>query len=103
MRRLGLLTFFLALTGCSFSIHEVHVSDFDGVPESGGKIIEAQAEQFTILGFKRETDYVDKAREELEGKCKGRIQGITTQFSTAHGFFSWTNKIKMQGLCIAKG
>jgi hypothetical protein len=64
-------------------------------------MVEARTEQFVIMGFTGDTKYVDQAYDKLQGTCQGgKIQGITTQFSTSHGFFSWTNKILMRGLCI---
>lgn len=90
------------LSGCMHSVHQVYVSDFDPYAKfEDGKIIKAKSEQFVILGFVTDSEYVDKAYKELQSKCKdGRVQGITTQYSTSLGFFSWTNKILMQGLCI---
>lgn len=102
MRAATLLLAALALGGCSYSIHQVHVSDFgSGGSLKKGKLVSAEATRRIILGFDDDTDYVDDAMQKLMAKCKGgRIQGITTQFSTAHGFFHWTNKIRMEGLCI---
>ena len=66
-----------------------------------GQLIKAESEQFVILGFVMNTDYVDQAYQDLQSKCpKGNIQGITTQYSTDHGFFSWTHHIDMQGVCL---
>jgi hypothetical protein len=28
------------------------------------------------------------------------VTGIATKYYTEHGFFSWTNHIVMQGLCV---
>ncbi len=68
---------------------------------SSGTKIEAEAEQFLILGFTTETNYINEAREELLSQCKtGVIQGPVTRVSTSHGFFSWTNKVHMQALCV---
>jgi len=97
-----LFSFTLIWVGaCTHSVHLVHVSDFS--PYQGvkkGTLISASSEQSVILDFSDNTDYVDQALAELESKCtKGRISGITTQFSTSHGFLSYTNKILMQGLC----
>lgn len=92
----------LLLSGCAHSIHEVHVSDF--VPAEKlekGDVVTARSEQFVVLGITQETNYVDQARERLMAACPQRpISGITTQYSTSLGFFSWTNKILMQGLCL---
>ncbi len=89
-------------SGCTHSIHQVHVSDFaPHEPFEGGKIVKAAGEQFVVMGFAFDTNHADKAYASLQAKCpNGEIQGITTQHSTSHGFFSWTNKILMQGLCI---
>ncbi|HEY8270176.1 MAG TPA: hypothetical protein VIG33_04760, partial [Pseudobdellovibrionaceae bacterium] len=46
------------------------------------------------------TNYVDQARRKLISQCPhGEISGISTQYSTSLGFFSWTHKVLMQGLC----
>ena len=91
------------LTGCMHSIHQVHVSDFEPFDKfESGNIVSAKTEQFVILGFVQQTDYVDKAYKALQEKCpQGQLQGITTQYSTSLSFFSWTNKILMQGLCVS--
>lgn len=92
----------LILTSCAYSIHDVYVSDFSPyVPLEKGEMIRAEAEQFVVMGFVQNTDYVDRAYEKLQSKCSGKsITGISTQFSTSLGFFSWTNKVLIQGLCI---
>lgn len=104
MNKLLLAAALLAPAACTHSIHLVHVSDFDpGVAKDRGKWITAKTEQFVIMGFKFDTEYVDRAYRMLQEDCRGgKVQGITTQFSTSHGFFSWTNKILMQGLCVRK-
>jgi len=102
LKRCSCLALLFWLCACAHSVHLVHVSDFSPfAPHTKGKIIKVKTEQFIILGFVTQTDYVDEAYRQLQNKCKnGRINGITTQFSTSLGFFSWTNKILMQGLCI---
>jgi hypothetical protein len=93
----------LALTaGCAHSIHEVHVSDFVPMAQiESGEMVKAQTEQFVVMGFVGQTDYVDQAKAQLMANCPGgAVTGITTQFSTSMGFLSWTNKILMQGLCV---
>ncbi len=102
--KLGLALISFILVSCAHSIHQVHTSDFNpGVAMSGGEMVKAQTEQFVILGFTSETDYVDQAYRDLMKTCpSGAISGITTQLSTSLGFFSWTNKALMQGLCVSK-
>ena len=101
MKRLVFLA--LLLSGCTHSIHLVHMGDFEPTYKAfnKGEWVSAETEQFTILGFVTQTDYVDKAYAELKSQCpKGQIQGVQTEYLTSHGFFSWTNRIRMQGLCI---
>lgn len=102
MSKILLLITFLIFTSCSHSIHLVHVSDFEPYEkQTSGKKIESLTEQFVVLGFSTNTNYVDKARKSLIAKCtNGDIQGITTRYSTSHGFFSYRNKIFMQAICI---
>jgi hypothetical protein len=89
--------------GCTHSLHVAHVSDFSPTfnQYSQGKLIQARAEQFTVMGYAKDTQYVNQAYNNLISQCtQGSIQGIMTQFSTSHGFFSWTNVVDMQGLCV---
>ena len=90
-----------AAAGCAHSIHQVHVSDFDAQNAANGTVVSAQTEQFVILGFKGDTQYVEDAVQQLKSKCEGgAISGIATQYSTSLGFFSWTNKISLKGTCL---
>lgn len=105
MKHLLVLSIGFLLTNCAYSVHQVHVSDFKGI--SGykkmeqGQIVQGRAEQFVILGFVQDTNYVNVAKNKLIAQCpQGEITGITTQYSTSLGFYSWTNKILMQGLCV---
>lgn len=91
------------MTSCTHSVHMVHVSDFSPSYKnfSEGQIVKAEAEQFTVMGFVNDTNYVNVAYAKLQSACPGgQVQGITTEYSTSHGFFSWTNRIHMQGLCV---
>jgi hypothetical protein len=90
------------LAGCAHAVHEVHTSDFTpGAQITSGRIVKAAKEQFVVMGIVGQTDYVNEAYEALMDQCKsGSITGITTQYSTSLGFFSWTHKILMQGLCL---
>lgn len=103
MFRLTLALFLVFATGCTHSLHMAHVSDFSPAfkPYSSGELVKSQGEQFTVMGFVTETEYVDVAYKKLLSSCSGgTVQGITTQYSTSHGFFSWTNYVEMQGLCV---
>lgn len=103
MRTLFAAFLLFSATACTHSIHLVHVSDFSPTYKdyAKGQWVKARTEQFTIMGFVMNTDYVNEAYSKLMSNCpNGSLQGITTQYSTSHGFFSWTNAIEMQGLCI---
>lgn len=102
LTKLFLLFTLLSIFACTHSVHLVHVGDFKPYQKiTSGKRIEAKAEQFVIMGFTQETDYVNMARAELIKQCPGgTIQGPMTRISTSHGFFSWTNKAYMQALCV---
>lgn len=102
MRLLGLLSVLIIFAGCAHSIHDVYMSDAGDRYSSleSGKVVRGRAEQFVILGFVTETNYVDVAKNQLIAQCPtGEISSITTQYSTSLGFFSWTNKVLMEGLC----
>lgn len=90
------------LTGCSHAMHLSHVDDVQPIiRDKDARRIKAEAEQFVVMGFVKETNYVNQAMAELERKCDGgTITGINTRYSTSHGFFSWTNKIRMSAWCI---
>jgi hypothetical protein len=92
------------LSGCAHSIHEVHTSDFSPyTPIEDGELVKGYAEQFVVFGFVGNTNYADEAKQKLMNACpNGTITGITTQISSSLGFFSWTNKALMQGLCVKK-
>ena len=102
MKLVQVLLVTLLFAGCAHSIHQVHTSDFTpGTPIESGDMVKAKTEQFVILGFVGQTNYVDEAYNMLLATCAdGMLTGITTQYSTSLGFFSWTNKVFMQGLCV---
>ena len=90
------------LLGCTYSVHQVPLSDFRPyVDSSKGKPIESHTKQFVILGFANETHYVDQAYQQLQTQCaNGTVTGIASKYYSEHGFFSWTNHLVMQGLCV---
>lgn len=104
LNRLLLFFSLFFIANCTHSVHLVHVGDFKPYQkQTSGKKIEARAEQTVFLGFTLETNYVDLARSELMQKCpKGDIQGPVSRLSTSHGFFSWTNKLYVQALCVTR-
>lgn len=93
---------FLSLIGCTYSVHQVPLSDFRPYTEANsGKPIEARGSQFVVMGFAQETHYVENAYKQLQNQCaNGTVTGIAAKSYSEHGFFSWTNHIHMQGLCV---
>lgn len=92
----------LLMSACTYSVHQVPFSDFKPyIPGSNGKPIEAHGKQFVIMGFVDETRYVDNAYKQLQDQCvNGTVTGVAAKSYSEHGFFSWTNHIHMQGLCV---
>ncbi|BDA79884.1 hypothetical protein LPTSP3_g28140 [Leptospira kobayashii] len=88
--------------GCTYSIHQFHAGDTERPAKiESVKQIVAEAEQFTILGIVKNTDYVDEALHKLIAQCpNGMIQSIGSRFSTDLGFLSWTNRIRLEGSCV---
>lgn len=94
------VVFSFLLTGCAHSVHQVHAGDFYPYSQDQ-KRINAHAQQYVVMGFTDNTNYVNDALRELMAACKGgKILGTTTEFMTDLGFFSWTNHIYMQGSCV---
>lgn len=106
MKRLFILLITVVfMSGCTHALHNYNVSERYPVPRNAKvKEVMTMQEQFVILGFVTETNYVDKAYAEIQKLCpNGWVTGINTRFSTSHGFFSWKNKVRMTGYCISKG
>tara|TARA_B110001454_G_scaffold219136_1_gene250336 strand:+ start:72148 stop:72480 length:333 start_codon:yes stop_codon:yes gene_type:complete len=93
---------FSTFIGCTYSVHQVPISDFKPYTNAAsGKPVEARGSQFVVMGFTQETNYVDRAYTQLQGQCVGgTVTGIATKSYSEHGFFSWTNHVHMQGLCV---
>ena len=91
----------LALSGCTYSVHQVGFSDDIPVSKKkSAKLIHAQADEFVILGFEGDTNYVNKAYAKLIDQCpQGNIGGIATKFYSSHGFLSWTSTVDIEGFC----
>ena len=105
MRLILIAALWMTTVGCTHSLHLHHISDFGPTYSSyaQGEWVQSESEQFTVLGFVTQTDYVNEAFKKLKGQCNGgNIQSVQTEYSTDHGFFSWTNRIRMQGLCLKK-
>ncbi len=100
MKRLLVAAFALTASACTHSVHLVHVSDFTPYGNDGQKLL-AKAEREVILGFGKDTLYVDDAYKKMMKKCPdGQIVGITTESVTSQSFLSNKDKIYMKGRCV---
>ena len=96
----------LALSaGCGVSVHQVAASSFEPYASlHSHRVIHMTADQQSFLGFDRDTRYVEQAWDGLKRRCPGgQIVGITAETSTQLGFFSWTNRITLRGVCVQSG
>jgi hypothetical protein len=94
------LTF--AMIGCTHSVHQVAVGGLEAVPAGAHvRAIEAEGEQFVFFYMTGNTDYADEAYQKLLAQCPhGQVVGVESRFSTSLGFLSYTNRMKMRGLCL---
>jgi hypothetical protein len=105
MRAALLLAIAMLACGCTYSLHEYQASGYapavvpPGPPRQAERI-HSDSEQFVVLGFAGDTDYVNEAYAKLLDQCSGEIVGVNTRFSTKLGFLSYTNKIDMQAMCL---
>lgn len=103
LRVLGLAV--LALSGaCRGTVHMAQASGFYDVGDGADRsVITSSAEQHTIMGVVEDTLYVDAAWSSLQRQCsRGSIDGITVETSTQLGFFQWTNRVSMRGICVTR-
>ncbi len=101
IKNIFVLSIILFSLGCSHALHLTNVSDIDSkVNLKGATRIRSEGEQFVVMGFVQQTDFVNEAYHALEAKCPGEITGIQTRYSTSHGFLSWTNKVKLTAWCL---
>ncbi len=91
----------VALSGCGVAIHQVQPGGFSPyVNLKDHSVVQASAEQHVIFGFNDDTDYVDLCWDGLKRKCpRGNLTGVTVETSTKLGFFNWTNRVVMRGIC----
>lgn len=103
-KKVILILLMFIVNACTHSVHMVNFTDFKPYSASSSKntkMIEAKTEQFVVLWYADNTNYVNEAYRKLQDQCPhGVVTGIATQYYTSHGFFSWTNHLIMQGQCL---
>lgn len=102
MKKLILLLTVAMLSACTSSIHmsQVDVGSNDANKVEVGQVIEIEKYQKNILGFVYNTDYVDLAYKNLLVECPNGTSMINVEYLTNHGFFSWTDKIRIKAVCL---
>ncbi len=98
--KLVLMLAMLFLSGCAHSIHQVYASSQDASSAGKGEWITADSEDFVVLSFQTDTSYVEKAYQELQGKCPGRIAAVMTEHLTSFKLLSYDQKVVLKGLCV---
>jgi hypothetical protein len=92
-----------ALSGCAHSVHQVYISSMDkDAAFNQGKWQTVETADFVVLGFQFNTDYVEKAYQQLEQQCKGRIAQVTSEHLTSYKFLSYEQKLVLKGLCLSR-
>lgn len=93
----------LLLFSCAHSHHQSATDVSLNPLGRPGTLIKAESEQFVFLGFTTSTQYVEEARDKLLAQCPtGSISPLTTHYYTSLGVLSWTNRIRMEGICLPR-
>ena len=92
----------LALSGCTYSVHQVAMGGLETIPEGAHvRHVHAEAEQHVFFYITDNTDFADQAYAALLAQCpRGELRGIEARYSTSHGFLSFTNHMKTTALCV---
>ncbi len=91
----------LFLLSCAHSYHQAATDVSLNPGYKSGRTISAVGEQFVVLGFINNTDYVQEAYDDLAKQCEeGTVSPLTTRYYTSLSFLSWTNYIKLEGICV---
>lgn len=91
----------LLLSGCTHSVHQVALGNFDDLPPDARlRPVQAETAQRVFIAA-TDTDFTDEAMERLAASCpRGQVVGIQARHSTSLGFFVYTNKLKLTGYCV---
>lgn len=93
----------LSLLGCGTAVHLASPGGFGPyVPITDGQVVSVTvARKSAPLGFNKDTYYVDEAWDGLLTRCQdGALTGVTVEFTTSLGFFTWDDRVTMRGLCV---
>lgn len=86
------------LSGCMSYVHAVNQ---DAILPVEGELIEVEQEKGIWLRFNFDNDYVREAYDELLAQCPGgTIHGVASRLSSTNGFFHWTARFHLSGVCV---
>lgn len=91
-----------AVVSCSHSIHQMYVGSMDpGVTYGQGRWVTAEVKDEVVLSFEMDSRYIERGREALEEKCKGRLAQVTVEHLTSFKFLSYDQRLILRGLCLS--
>jgi hypothetical protein len=95
---------FILLSSCAHSVHQNSIGGFAPyAARAEGHVVIADVEEKIVFANFSKFEMLDQAYAVLLGKCpQGEIVGVSTRYLSSLGFFHWTEKIRLQGLCIQK-
>ena len=92
----------LVSSSCAYSVHQHTMGGFSPYASlKKGKLVTANIKQKVIFADFSDLEIVEACYNKLLSACpNGQIVSVSTRYHTALGFFSWDNKLTMQGLCL---
>jgi len=78
---------------------QVDVGSNSQIELGNSTVIAIEKAQKNVLGFVYNTDYVDKAYDDLLQQCPNGTVMVNVEYLTNHGFLSWTDKIRIKAIC----
>lgn len=101
MRTISILITCISIQSCAFSIHQHSIGDFGGHKATPSRSVVVDQKDQVIFADFSDLERLDEAYEALIKKCKGgKIVGISTLYATDLGFFSWHERIRLEGTCL---
>lgn len=99
---IAMLILFSFSFGCAKSIHQYNAGDFshyNRTKKRGELVKVTETKQYIFAKF--DNSFVDVAYSKLKNKCKGKkITGVSSNYLTDLGFFSFKERIIFTGYCI---
>jgi hypothetical protein len=83
-------------------VHQNNVGGFSPyVDKDKGQAVMVDVEEKIFFANFGKFEMVERGYQELQDKCPtGQVVGVSVRYLTSLGFFSWTEKFRMQGTCV---